>query len=113
MKLTLRAVLFAVPLWAFTAPSAYAASFNCAFAKTPPEVAICNDEELGSLDIQMARLYFTLKNRLPDSQSQQLKLEQRQFIKARNKCGFDEECMTNLYNGWISTLEQLQESYGN
>ena len=112
MNQTSKTLWLALLVWLSVAPVTNAASFNCAFAKSPVEVAICNDEELGSLDIQMARLYFTLKNKLPDRQSRQLKLEQRQFINARNRCGFDEECITNHYNSWISVLEQLQENYG-
>ena len=48
--------------------SAHAQSFNCRYAKTPDEVAICGDPRLSQLDERMSRRFFTLRNELSPRQ---------------------------------------------
>jgi uncharacterized protein len=42
--------------------AAGAQSFSCNGVRQCPELAICNTPELGSLDVEMAQLYFGLRD---------------------------------------------------
>ena len=103
MNKTTACAILAVTL-SLTASDAQAASFNCAYAKLPAEVAICNDEELGSLDVPMSRLYYSDIHKLPWEQVTEVKAEQKAFIKERNACGSDDVCITDSYNARIERL---------
>jgi len=76
---------------------AFAASYNCDNAKLATEVATCQNDELSSLDEQVAEQYLKLRKVLTRSQGLQLGNEQRNFIKARNSCGDTVDCISRIY----------------
>lgn len=91
----------------FLAPSpSQAASFNCRLAALPAEVLICNDPRIGALDEAMARRFYVLINTAPPDAAIQIKAEQRAWIRGRNLCGYDGQCVANAYR---HRLHQLRE----
>ncbi len=62
----------------------WAASFNCDKAVTKVEQMICADEDLSKKDEEMASLYKRAMEKIPNPQA--LKIEQRAWLKMRNRC---------------------------
>jgi uncharacterized protein len=87
-----------------TCVSAHAQSFNCRYAKTPDEVAICGDPRLSQLDERMSRRFFTLRNEL--SPPEQIRLDQTQgdWLARRSSCGDDPACIEEAYLTRIDRL---------
>jgi uncharacterized protein len=98
---------------AFLAPPASAASFNCAFAGLPAEVAICNDPTLGSLDEEMARQYFTLIRRAAPDVAAAIRGEQRDWLARRNACGYDGQCIMGSYRARLQRLGEWRDEFDN
>ena len=76
---------------------ASAAGFNCNYAKLPTEVLLCQDEALSKLDEANARVYFAVKNALPEQFKSAYNKNGRQWLKDRNACGFDAACVSQQY----------------
>jgi|JI10StandDraft_1071094.scaffolds.fasta_scaffold161508_2 uncharacterized protein len=93
-----------------TVPS-QAASFNCRYAKSPVEVAICQNDDLEILDERMASIYFTLKRLLPGDGRTQLKRGQNAFIARRNGCGYNDGCINRAYENRINRMCNLANDY--
>ena len=68
---------------------AAAQSFNCRYAKTPDEVAICGDPRLSQLDERMSRRFFTLRNELSPPEQIRLDDTQGHWLNRRSSCGND------------------------
>ena len=95
----------------FLAPSpASTASFNCALANLPAELAVCNDDMLGSLDEQMAAEYFPLINAAPPEAALVIRAEQREWLKRRNACGYDLQCILGAYRAQLQRLGAWREA---
>ena len=86
------------------ASPAHAQSFNCRYAKTPDEVAICDYPYLGDLDVQMASLYFSIRRQLHGSARKQLENDQKYWLRGRKRCGYDPACIQDSYNRRIYQL---------
>jgi uncharacterized protein len=86
---TLATLLLATP--------ASAAGFNCAYAKLATEVLICQDDTLSSVDEANARVYSAVANALPGFRKHAYHENGRQWLKARNGCGYDAECVAHQY----------------
>ena len=79
-------------------------SFNCRYAKSPVEIAICQNNELSILDEGMASLYSIISNSIPRNRAYALKSEQIAFLKERDSCGYDFTCIRSSYNMRINEL---------
>jgi uncharacterized protein len=79
--------------------SARAASFDCARAGNPTEVAICADPSLSALDSAMAAAYA---QRL--AQDPSVRQIQRAWLAARNTCGGRTDCLTPLITAQLAWL---------
>ena len=90
---------------------ANAASFDCGLARTPVEVTICRDEVLGELDEKMAARFFNLKSRVPAQTWRQIRRQQKSWLRARNRCGYDDYCITGQYTLRIKELNNWLEEY--
>lgn len=93
--------------------TARAASFDCGKAKSEVEKIICADAELSSQDEELAKLYGEVIKKFPDEAL--LKKQQREWLKARNRCG-DVSCVQQYYRGRIAELKEVnvfksEESY--
>jgi uncharacterized protein len=91
--------------------SSEAASFNCRYAKSAVEVAICQDEDLQALDERMAKDYSTLGPLLPYSARSKLKRSQIRFITRRNACGYNADCISAAYEARIASICNVAEKY--
>ncbi|MDP5219341.1 lysozyme inhibitor LprI family protein [Ruegeria sp. 2205SS24-7] len=87
---------------------ANAQSFDCAKASTQTETAICTNSDLGTLDDEMARSYKAILPGLQTKAFETLRDDQRLWIKHRNRCGGDTECIASAY---LDRLRHLTESY--
>jgi uncharacterized protein len=87
------------------ASPASAASFNCAKAATPDEIAICKTPSLSDLDVQMATLYG-VRMQIPMLMGAKgaAQDEQRAFLQSRAACGSNVGCLTAAYNQRIASL---------
>ncbi len=104
MLLTLTA-LVAAPLLLSTV-FAGAQSFNCAKAGTKAEFAICNNEDLLSLDEQLAAAFHIQRSKLPSSSDRQKASQiQSKWLKKRNSCNLDWQCLQAHYNARIVEIQ--------
>jgi uncharacterized protein len=103
-----------VKLWTVTgvllglaAGPATAASFNCAKAAKPDEIAICSDPGLGDLDVKMATLYG-VRMEIPMMMGAKgaAQDEQRAFLDQRAGCGANIACIGAAYRERIEVLNQ-------
>jgi uncharacterized protein len=97
----LGAAMLATPAMAFSA-QAHASegpSFNCAYAKAPDEVVICQSKELSALDREMASLYLWGLDNFKGGFGAYLQHTQRDWLRDRHACGHDVECVGKVYDG--------------
>jgi len=107
----LRAILIAL-LAAIVASPAVAASFNCKLAKLPVEIAICGDPTLSSEDEELARQYTPLLDAAPDAASlKAIKLEQQGWLKSRNACKADRQCIMGSYRERLQRFGDWREQF--
>ena len=88
-------------------PAADAASFNCkaASAKKCPEKSICSSTDLSSLDVQVEKLYSKWRGALKTQDGVEAALdEQRYWLSVRDKCGCNEVCLIDAYDGRVQEL---------
>lgn len=103
----MRKLLTAIVFFAAATPAlAGETGFDCAKASSPVEKTLCADEnyELGWRDKIMAMLFKQLKE-----QGVQADLATRQsaWLKTRDACGTDADCLTKLYDKRLSELAKL------
>jgi len=98
-------------LFAFGTP-AQAASFDCAKARSPDEIAICGNRVLSELDTEMSALWFSY-SRVPMLMGGNGARhdEADEFLKARGACGADVACLRPLYQARIKTLKDQIEQW--
>lgn len=82
-------------------------SFNCRYASTATEVAICNSSFLGRLDRNLAYWYGRAKVRASYfGQVGWLKSTEQSWIYERDACGYDKSCIADAYTQRIQELRQ-------
>lgn len=92
--------------------SAHAASFDCAKADKPEEIAICKSSELSQLDTEMGALWYSF-NRVPMlmGASGERQDDERAFLKTRAACGNDVVCLRKVYQARITQLKNGIEQW--
>jgi uncharacterized protein YecT (DUF1311 family) len=85
-----------------------AASFDCSKAATKVEKMICGDAHLSRLDDDLGRNYSNAMKKFPNTD--QLKQEQRAWLKEREKCK-NVECLDSEYRERIHELIVELEPY--
>jgi uncharacterized protein len=87
--------------------NAQAASFDCSKAKQPDEKAICGNQGLSDLDVQMAALYG-VRMQIPMLMGAKgaAQDEQRAFLAMRATCGGNVACVRQAYEQRIFILNQ-------
>lgn len=88
---------------AVTAMPALAAGMDCAQAKTPTELAICAAPDLRQQDSDLSTVYGKLRAARPD-QSDALRQAQRDWLKTRNLCAGDANCIRTQYDSRTNEL---------
>jgi uncharacterized protein len=85
--------------------SARAASFDCSKAKTETEKAVCKDHAIGSLDeILAGRFRVALKT---PNNAESIKKSQTLWLRDRNKCSADIDCLFRAYESRNSELFKI------
>ncbi len=103
------AALLAAPAFtlpAFAAPDPTGPGFDCAKASTKVEKFICDtpEGELAWYDRQLSKVYGLLRQAADDVAKAELKDGQTDFLKRRDKCGEDWDCLRKAYR---ERLDQL------
>ena len=90
------------------------ASFDCSKARTTVEKAICMNDRLGDLDVELNNDYLLLKNYLKKDDFKSLKLQQRQWLKSlKSVCKNPsdmENCLIDEYKQRVSELNKTQDN---
>lgn len=95
---------------AFITPGhAQAASFNCRFARLPDERAVCADLTLNDQDVRMAQLYDITRRLVPMGTRGAIMDRQVVWLRQRQACGANRQCLANAYAGRIAELNQVME----
>ncbi|MEO1678115.1 MAG: caspase family protein [Pseudomonadota bacterium] len=76
----------------------------CPRAATRTETAICGSDRLSALDVEMTRLYLAEVRRRSGADEQILRVAQRDWLRTRNACGRDAECLRATYERRIRAL---------
>ncbi|MDJ0613036.1 MAG: hypothetical protein QNJ29_05125 [Rhizobiaceae bacterium] len=85
--------------------SAQAQSFSCSNAQLPSEMAICNSESLLVKDEQVASLLASkLVTATASGKMQDVSQEHGDWMKLRNACFNDFECLEDVYDKRILSL---------
>ncbi len=89
------------------ATAAQAASFDCARAVKPDEIAICKTPDLSALDSEMGGLWFAFRKVPMLMGSSGARMDDAQaFLRQRAACGANVACLRSLYETRIEALEQ-------
>jgi uncharacterized protein len=102
----LRLVPLAIVTLSVAYTAAYGASFDCAKAKAPDEIAICTRPDLSALDSEMGGLWFAYKQVPMLMGSNGARHDDAvEFMKARTACGADVDCLRRIYVARIKVLQ--------
>lgn len=86
--------------------STQAASFDCAKATSDVEHSICNNPDLSSLDGQLSENYQSAIASLPGDQADALRIGQRSWLKQRDACNGQENCLSDLFSQRAAELQE-------
>ena len=96
MKLAPLAGLLCAML-AGSSPATAGASYNCSAVENVAEHTVCINPELAGLDRKMAETYFDVRRQLPKASRRAITESQRNFLRQRDNCGADYDCLKELY----------------
>jgi uncharacterized protein len=80
-------------------------SFNCAYAKAPDEVLICQNEPLAARDREMATFYSWGTNYFKGGFRAYLQRTQNAWPEGRHACGYDAECIGKAYGKHLTEFD--------
>ena len=81
-------------------------SFNCSYARTRGEVAVCRSPELAALDRQMASQYYRAIAAADRRQRRTLTATRDSFIRYRDGCPND-ACIAETYRGRMREIRDI------
>ena len=81
-------------------------SFNCRYARTRGEIAVCRDEGLAALDRQMASQFYRALARSTPRQRTQLTSSRDDFLRFRDRCPSD-ACIAETYRGRMREIRDI------
>jgi uncharacterized protein len=97
----------------FAASSANAASFDCRRATMQAESTICENANLNGLDERTAGMYFLIVgSSAPPATVAQVKEAQTKFLKSRNACGPNINCLVDAYTSQMMFLRSVKDNLG-
>lgn len=106
MMLMRGAVALVSTLVVLSLPAEAEPSFDCAKAETVSEKAVCEIPDLPWFDRQMARLYKQAQAE-PGADRAALAEGQRAFLRNREACGADYDCLMDAYHARLTLLAPL------
>ncbi len=77
----------------------------CHRASTRTEKTICETPRLAELDVMLSRLYFAKRRGVSTFDADSIKADQRDWIRARDRCRSKVRCMERLYLQRINELQ--------
>ena len=83
------------------------APLNCAKADAQAQKIICSDYGLGQQEARMATLYALATSLVAMGQRGNIQDEQRAFLKERDACGSNIDCIRNVYGSRIRQLNAV------
>ena len=98
------------PSLSIWSPSFISPSFECLKANNETELAICKSKLLASLDNEMQGFYNEAKKYLFGDLRKNLVSNQRMFLRSRDKCLNDFDCIEHAYALRISELKKNKDS---
>lgn len=104
--------LFGGLLVAALASGAGAAGFDCAKAVKDAEHAVCENEDLSTMDAQQSTMYSVLMETVHPELKDNLRQSQRAFIKRRNGCRLNVPCLQSEYLWRFHELCGIAQLYG-
>ena len=78
--------------------------FDCAYARHPTEIAICNSNRLAQYDLTINQVYARLSGRLNRINRKRLARNQKRWLRKRNRCGRNVGCIERVYRTRINVL---------
>lgn len=84
-----------------------AASVDCRYQLRPVETAICSTPVLAAMDIQMVTLFNTLNLLVKPEVGVDMAAKQQDFLKARESCGPEVNCIGQATAERISELDAI------
>ena len=93
------------PLAVEPVPPRIVPSFDCAKAYSPAEIAICNDDELATLDRELAQFYQQAKATTTDRET--FARQTREAWEWRENNCFVKECLMNWYQERKAAMQQV------
>ena len=81
-------------------------SFNCRYARTKGELAVCSDARLASLDRQMASQYYRALAAADPRQRALLARTRDSFLRFRDRCP-SEACVAETYRGRMREIRDI------
>jgi uncharacterized protein len=87
---------------------AEAQAFNCRYAKSPDEVLVCQEPELGKLDEEVSSLYYSLRGNANGFKKQRIDQINSGWLRQRGSCGRNYACVRSTYNSWIADLSRFE-----
>ncbi|WP_162888080.1 lysozyme inhibitor LprI family protein [Sphingomonas mesophila] len=81
-------------------------SFNCRFARTRGEIAVCGDSGLAALDRQMASQYVRAVGAASPQQAALLRRTRGEFLRHRDACPSD-ACISQTYRGRMREIADI------
>ena len=76
----------------------------CPQAGTPTERAICANDDLSALDLELEAVYKARRQRLNNNARETLLAEQRSWLRRRNACGAQNDCLVQSYAARLQVL---------
>jgi uncharacterized protein len=83
---------------------AHAQGFNCRYARTPDEIAICRDARLSQLDERLSNRFYRLRENLSRQDQARLDRDEGIWLLARRQCGGTRACIAEAYRVRLSEL---------
>jgi uncharacterized protein YecT (DUF1311 family) len=81
-------------------------SFNCRYARTRGEIAVCRDSGLAALDRQMASQFYRALRQADRGQRARLTSTRDSFLRFRDRCPSD-SCIAETYRGRMREIGDI------
>lgn len=100
--------IFAFTLFAVSSTDIRAELVKCQAATDVDEIAICNDEDLCTMDGELDRAYRSARVRWTASMSNSAKVVHQDWLKQRRDCQADPKCLMDRMVEQIAALDKMR-----
>jgi uncharacterized protein len=80
-------------------------SFDCRRSSSPDEFAVCGNSALSQLDNKLSQLYTNILQSANQTNKQNLRIAQRNWLGQRKQCGSNVACLRSQYEARIQELQ--------